>query len=361
MDPALLARVLFEMKNLEKEKKKEERERKRAEVEDFDPDAKGDHHQGDGRFRLETRSVFLTYAHSDDVEPEDVLACLEEKFPDQIKDYDICQEPHKDGSNHLHAFVNFKGKIRTRDKSAFDLYKVPGTNEYLYHAHIQSTKNKEAVRAYIYKGHGGKPPKVITSKGFDWSKTGNYKKRKEDYLQYRRDLLLARQKEKIPSFRAYGWDAVLTFGQKQRHFWFFGEFSTGKSTEVYKNNFKEKVLNYKVRAPQGDSYWGCFDNYSQERFIIFDDTESKLSKGLICSLSALEDSEIGETPVGCRYKDTIFYKEIIMIVLSNSVPGYHYQEDWRDDGWFKARFTCIEVGKNSEGRGEIVKVDGFDQ
>jgi len=358
MDPALLAQVIFNIKKLEKEEKKAEREAKREAKEDFEPEPEED--KGDGRWRFEARTVFLTYPHSDDVTPEDVLACLDEAFPDQVKSYDVAQEQHKDGSNHLHALVTFKDKIRTRDNTAFDLYRDPDTGETLYHPNIQSARNKDAIRSYIYKGHGDFAPVVVSSQRFDWSKIGNFKKRREDYIEYKRELLLAKQKKVIEHFTCYNCLFDLTPGVKKRHFWFFGEFSTGKSTEVYKNNFKDKVLSYKVRAPHGDSYWGCFDGYKQEKYVVFDDSESKLSKGLICSLAAVEDSEVGETPVACRYKDVVWFNEVILIVLSNQVPGYHYQEDWREEGWFRARFMCVEVVKGEDGVGKIGKIDSVD-
>jgi len=357
MDPVLLAQVIFNLKKLEKEEKKKEKEAKAEAAEDFEPDLNDEKEEKE--FRFQARSVFLTYANCGDLKPEDVLECMEEKFPGQLKEWDICEEEHKNGEPHLHALLTFKDKIRSRDPHIFDLYQVAGTDEYLFHPHIQSTKNKQAVRSYIYKGHGDFAPKVISNQRYDWSKAGNHKKRREDFIAYKRDLLLARMNKDLDKFDAYDWEFPLRKKTKKRHYWFFGEFSTGKSTQVYKNNFHGKVLNYKVRAPHGDSYWGCFDNYSQERYILFDDSESKLSKGLICNLAAIEDSELGETPVACRYKDVVFFKEIIMIVLSNQVPGYHYGEDWREEGWFTARFDCIELKKNEQGRGEIAFVNGL--
>jgi len=358
MDPAFLAQVIFNLKKLEKEEKKKEKEAKEAAAEDFEPGQEEEKEEKE--FRFQSKSVFLTYAQCGDLTPEDVLECLEEKFPHQIKEHDICREPHESGDWHIHALVTFKEKIRSRDPRLFDLYPVHGTDEYLFHPHIQSTKNKQAVRSYIYKGHGDFAPQVISSQRYDWSKHGNHKKRREDFIAYKRDLLLARQPKTITSFRAYNMQFLLEMGQKKRHYWFFGEFSTGKSTEVYNNNFRGKVLNFKVRAPHGDSYWGCFDNYSQERYIIFDDSESKLSKGLICNLSAVEDSELGETPVACRYKDVVWFNQVIIIVLSNEVPGYHFQEDWREQGWFQARFNFIEIVKDGEGMGKIGKVNNVE-
>jgi len=246
------------------------------------------------------------------------------------------------------AIVNDDGQLESADGAYLGSDKITkiGID---YARHLIASKPVPAVDAES-QGTAESPTDADIDRAI-----GNFKKRREDYIEYKRELLLAKQKKVIEHFTCYNCLFDLTPGVKKRHFWFFGEFSTGKSTEVYKNNFKDKVLSYKVRAPHGDSYWGCFDGYKQEKYVVFDDSESKLSKGLICSLAAVEDSEVGETPVACRYKDVVWFNEVILIVLSNQVPGYHYQEDWREEGWFRARFMCVEVVKGEEGVGKIGK------
>ena len=113
-----VARVIYELEVLKAEKKKADREAKLAEVEvDVDNLPQEEPEEKKGVFRLHAKSVFLTYPHTDDMEPEDLLACLEENFPDKIKDHDICKEDHKDGEAHLHALITFKVKQNIKNES----------------------------------------------------------------------------------------------------------------------------------------------------------------------------------------------------------------------------------------------------
>lgn len=359
-DPQYMAVYQFHLKRLEEKEKKEERERKKAEKEAEEEEIDnigGAVEAEEKKFELSSKSVFLTYPHTDDMKQEDILACLEERFPDTIKSYDIALEQHKDGENHIHALVEFKKKMRIRDPRAFDAY--------WYHPNIQSTKSKKAVKAYIYKGHGDFAPDVISNSHFDWSSGTNFKKKREDHIEYKRQLLLARWQDRATSIQMYGTQFALSFSidngnqpTKKRHFWIWGDASTGKSTEVIKNNFKTpQVKFFKPRG--GDAREKCanaFERYNNERVIVWDDTEAALSKEVICTLHDIDDNDYGETPFKGRFKDPVFNKEMIMIVLANTYPGHHHMTDWRLEEWFMDRFTVIEVRKNEEGRGMIVSV-----
>lgn len=359
-----IAKILFHMRRMEEQAKKEDKEKKKAEkeAEEEELDNLGgavEEEKEEKKFDLSSKSVFLTYPHTDDMQQEDVLACLEERFPDAIKSYDIAMEKHKDGESHIHALVEFKAKQRIRDSRAFDAY--------WYHPNIQSTKNKKAVKAYIYKGHGDFAPNVISNTHYDWSTSNNFSKKRADYLEYKRQLLLARWTQKIDAFEAYGQRFALSYTidsptqemTKKRHYWFWGIASAGKSTEIVKKNFKKpKVRFFKPRTGEAKEF-GCnaFERYNNERVIVFDDIEGMISKEMICTLHDIDDNEYGETPFKGRFKDPVFNVEVILIVLSQEFPGYKPAlEDWRNEKWFMDRFNVIEMGLDENERGTIVSI-----
>lgn len=46
-----------------------------------------------------------------------------------------------------------------------------------------------------------------------------------------------------------------------------------------------------------------------------------------------------------------------MIVITNEVPGYHHGSDWRSEGWFQMRFTCVEIKMGQDEQGFIAEIN----
>ena len=100
---------------------------------------------------------------------------------------------------------------------------------------------------HIYKGHNGRPPRVISSQQFDWSKANGFEKTRR---LLRLQELCYWKEEMKEWMRSKGWDTTFHLpsepGHKKRHYWFYGEFSWGGKTTVVekKMNFKKKNVKY---------------------------------------------------------------------------------------------------------------------
>jgi len=290
------------------------------------------------------------------MKPEDFLDCIKEQVGDKLAEYHICIEHHEDGSPHAHCLYKFKTRLQRKGADFF--------NAYWYHPHIESTRNWSKVKSYIYKGdHGSERPTVLNNTKFDWSSYNGFKRRREDYIQWKRELLLGRRTELIDNICIWNTVIPLNMNTKKRHLWIHGEANCGKTFQVIKQNFERRgVLHYQAGTPteESKSLYGTFDRYARERYLVWDDNETGLNKGAICQLSNISDDPVGRAPIRGRGQDQVFYKTIIMIVLSNYPPGYHYQQEWEKEDWFQARFYTIKVAQ-IQGTGEIVTIDGIER
>lgn len=68
---------------------------------------------------LQMRMAFLTYAQSGDLTSDDVADCL--YGFDSTCRFVGGRERHQDGSPHIHVFVTFSRKMRTRNRRVFDI------------------------------------------------------------------------------------------------------------------------------------------------------------------------------------------------------------------------------------------------
>jgi len=61
------------------------------------------------RFRLQGKQMLLTFPQNA-TKKEVAVKRMKQKWPHQMKSYIVCEEPHKDGTPHLHIFIVFKEK-----------------------------------------------------------------------------------------------------------------------------------------------------------------------------------------------------------------------------------------------------------
>jgi len=346
MDPSGVAKVIFELEKLKKEEKQRLKEEKLKEEEDFIPELEEEDEEDKEEvkeFNFHAKTVFLTYPHTDDMTQEDILECLDEKFPDMIKEYDMCLEKHKDGENHIHAMVTFKEKIHTRRQDAFDAY--------WYHPNIQSAKNRNAVKKYIYKGGPkGEPPNVLSNRRFDWEKTGGFKKRREDYIAYQREMLLAKKDTFKWPLTVYGYEFRHDpASEKKCNFWFYGAADMGKTYQMEK-----AVCKFKVKKRGTDIH--PWEGLTDEEVLLCDDnppktdTEIKIMTGRYLNATQVSGAS--------RYTPTYLPidKRLVMIVIDNDPPGIWKGDntcDWRQMDWFKSRFFVYRLEKKENGEIEV--------
>lgn len=94
--------------------------------------------------RSGAKGWFLTYPKCQATK-EDLLKAFPSFSSHPVDEYVVCQEPHEDGSPHLHAFVKFAAKVVLDKKGTrFDFLG--------YHGHYEVAKSWRAVQAYCKKG-----------------------------------------------------------------------------------------------------------------------------------------------------------------------------------------------------------------
>ena len=104
-------------------------------------------------FRLQGKNFTITFPQCD-VPRTTAVERICAKYGDELQGYIVCEELHKDGTPHLHVFLQFKEKLRTSDPHFFDF--IGGQ-----HGNYQVTKNVRKWVTYITKEEN------YTAKGVD--------------------------------------------------------------------------------------------------------------------------------------------------------------------------------------------------
>lgn len=101
------------------------------------------------RFRLQTKSLFLTFPRCD-FPLEDFQANLIEFFGDTLKIGIVCQEEHEDEGLHLHAAVSLNASFQTTNSRIFDKLVDPPK-----HPNIQKRFTGGQAKAFQYVAKDG--------------------------------------------------------------------------------------------------------------------------------------------------------------------------------------------------------------
>jgi len=94
------------------------------------------------KFRLHASKLFLTYPQCS-LERVEVHKHLEQKFKDNMKEYMIVQESHKDGEKHIHCYIELNKRVDLNSDKCLDILE--------YHGNYQSCKSKEKTIEYLIK------------------------------------------------------------------------------------------------------------------------------------------------------------------------------------------------------------------
>lgn len=95
-------------------------------------------------FRIKAKSIFLTYSKSNMLSREIIFQTLNERFKEKsLSGLAVCQEKHKDGSNHYHVFLDFSKSFETENARLFDIEDD--------HPNVQGIRNREKALAYLLK------------------------------------------------------------------------------------------------------------------------------------------------------------------------------------------------------------------
>jgi len=95
------------------------------------------------KFRIESKTFFLTYAQANDLNLNDLYDHLTALNGGGTPPTYVCvgEELHQDGNRHYHAYVEYPEKVIVRQARFFDFGGI--------HPNAQSARNKRRVLAYV--------------------------------------------------------------------------------------------------------------------------------------------------------------------------------------------------------------------
>lgn len=259
---------------------------------------------------------FLTYPQC----PADAQSVLDDlkdslanqKKPISILEYVICEEQHKDGSPHLHAFLKVDRRIHFK-KNLFDIIFEGET----YHGNYQVAKSYMAVKKYVMKG-----PKYITNLNLKNLETKSGPK-KIGPKELEMDPLEALEKGIIGGLQLVNFvknqnmymllknkreaEKIKNFFDlpKKRHRWIYGPSNTGKTTGL-RALIAMDPQNWFQIPPNND--WA---GYKSQRYLYMDEYKGKLT---IQELNTICD---GGAKVNVKNSTTILRYDVTVYIISN--------------------------------------------
>lgn len=233
---------------------------------------------------------------------EMALSELQEKF--NIKEYVICEELHKDGEAHLHAFIKLDHRVNFK-KSLFD---ISG-----YHGNYQVAKSWKAVVKYVKKDGN-----YITNINLNAAAQKQSKMKKEDLLRDVDDVLDAGLINPLQVASFYKNSMIYKMLQqkrtmmpeklppKKRHLWFYGASNTGKTYKLREMMKETGEANW-FQIPTNNDWIG----YAGEKFLYIDEFKGQIS---VQMLNAICD---GNFKVNVKGGSTWIGWDIQVIICSN--------------------------------------------
>lgn len=198
---------------------------------------------------------FLTYPKCP-IGKEMLLSELQNKF--DVKEYVVCEEEHKDGDKHLHAFVKFGKRIYFKS----DRFDVCG-----YHGNYQIARSWKAVENYVKKGGN-----YISNLNLDAASKHHSKKLMPE--DFERDPLELMEEGKLAPLslnnfiknRAtyLGLKRGKDYNGEKKCYWVVGKPGIGKSFSI-RGVFKDIYI-----KPQ-NKWW---DGYKGEENVLLDDLDT---------------------------------------------------------------------------------------
>lgn len=236
------------------------------------------------------------------VTKEAALKALDDRL--EIKEYVICEEKHKDGSPHLHAFIKLFGRVRFRS----DLFDIEG-----YHGNYQKARSFRCVVKYVTKEKNyisnidiksalakkGKLTKEDLLKDVDWVLDNNKINPLQVASWYKNSCtykMLINGKKEMPE----------VMPEKRRHLWIWGSSNTGKTTRL-RMQMKEKGMENFFQIPSNNDWIGYDDQY----YLYFDEFKGQLT---IQELNKICD---GGAKMNVKGGSVMLRYDVQVIILSN--------------------------------------------
>lgn len=259
---------------------------------------------------------------------EMVLAALEDRYA--IEEYVICEELHKDGEAHVHAFLKMRRKITWNEK----MFDVDG-----YHGNYQIAKSWRAVEAYVKKDGN-----YISNIDIPSAQKKKAKRNAMLLNENPKDLVdngeigLLQLKSLIENKRLYKMLEDVPKIIERKCYWIYGEPRVGKSYCVR--------MAFDVYEKPMNKWW---DGYNGEEVVLLDDFD-KHGECLGHYMKIWADNyrfnaEVKGSTIVPTYKK--------LIVTSN----YEIKDIFKDEEICKAiqcRFIMLKL-YNREGQSIIIK------
>lgn len=182
-------------------------------------------------FNFNRKTVFLTYAQSDCLTKEDVLAHWKAKH--ELSEYIVALERHQDGSPHIHAYLHFQKQVHTRNERYFDLVSPHCGKQ--FHPNIKTPSKADAkqnVKQYCIKGG-------------DYIASCPVMGKREQLMQdFAKEGLTKKFVKENPSIMTMNFSSLMAWSKflghqaaqpeirtlpKKRHLWITGPSNTGKT------------------------------------------------------------------------------------------------------------------------------------
>lgn len=221
-----------------------------------------------------------------------------------LKEYVICEEEHKNGDLHLHAFLKLDKQLYFKP----NMFDIQG-----YHGNYQVAKSWKAVVKYVKKDGN-----YITNLDLNAAMKKQSKMKKEDLLKDVDEVLDAGLINPMQVASFYKNSMIYKMLQqkrtmmpeklppKKRHLWFFGASNTGKTFKLREMMKETGEANW-FQIPTNNDWIG----YAGEKFLYIDEFKGQIS---VQMLNAICD---GNFKVNVKGGSTWIGWDVQVIVCSN--------------------------------------------
>jgi len=285
-----------------------------------------------GSFRIQARTYALTYPKC----PVE-RSVFDEEFKRKFVpvEFASAREQHKDGSYHLHVFVDFGKRRDVQSTRYFDL----AFESITYHPNIQRCKSRRKWLDYISKGRDHGVASLSGDVGFDVfsEPLGKRKSMWQDYMWSQEHRVLLSQKPiSFPiklecegkSYEMLNPDPRV----KKRNWWIVAPPNAGKTRWLNKTFAGQRVY-----CPRTGPY--PFEGYLDQDIVVYDDREGVSFAEFA---SVLNTWEIIQPVAGqVRYKIQnwkLGHTRSIIVLSNKTIECSMPEEDWQR---MKKRFIQI--------------------
>jgi len=308
------------------------------------------------RFRLRGKHLFLTYAQCPIV-PDAVLAQLKDRVrPLEITKYLVSQEKHKDGKDHIHAYLLLNKAIDTTDEHKLDLVQPDDAGmDVIYHGNYQVCRSPEACWRYvgkdgIYITNMEKKPAAMNKALIAKSIIDN-RQTLSELLEDHPQLLFGYKKLKLDIIEMQN-DKYVPAIRQVKAYWYYGATRLGKSWKglldhtplmlEYDMATKQPRLGGSVESiyfKNSQNKW--FDGYTGQRFLFIDELPIESAKWILNYVKQWTDKiplqpEIKGARIWARW-------DTVIITCQHSIDTFFADVSREDLAAIHARFQQVHI------------------